>query len=308
MDNEQLIRLAFNQGVMEAFATVIFNMKHEIIYASSVFTKTLGYQDNELLGMKHEDLCDNEYVLTSEYAKFWENLNNGIRFQDRIIRKSKTNHKVFLEAVYYPVHDEQNNIVAVIKICIDISNKTIQLYDAIDTVTNVSEELQGMANNGGQRINLLKNDISEITKFALDNKDTSLELLNQTEQATDIINVISDVAYQTRMLAINTAIEAARLDNHGGSFAVISKEIRNLSTQVQAEAISIQERISKIADKVKVITNDSQKVLDKSQGALTSVTENTKTYISLNEKAEIMLNQMKMLNDMQEVSNTKNQI
>lgn len=308
MNNEQLIKLAFDQGLAQAFAAVVFNMKHEIIYATPVFAQALGYTVDELKGMQHEHLCDENYVQSAAYVKFWQDLVDGNHFQNRIIRKSKDNRKVFLEAIYYPVHNDHGQTVAVVKICLDISERTKELHDAINTITGISDNIQTMANTGGERIQALHTDISEITQFAVDNKNTSVDLLNQTEQATDIINVISDVAYQTRMLAINTAIEAARLDNNGGSFAVISKEIRNLSTQVQAEAISIQERISRIADKVKMINNDSQRVLEKSQGALDAVTSNTETYVSMNEKAEVMRNEMNALIEMQEVSNSRNQL
>lgn len=303
MNNEALIRRAFDEGLANAFSTIIFNMQHEIIYVSPTLASGLGYQRDELIGMSHEDLCDQNYVNSEEYVTFWQNLAAGIKFQNRVIRKTKDNHKVFLEAMYYPFRDENNAIVGVIKICLDISERTTELHDTIDMMTGMSSELQEMANTGGQRINMLQNDISEITNFAAENKKTSLELLNQTEQAHDIINVISDVAYQTRMLAINTAIEAARLENQGGSFAVISKEIRSLSTQVQSEAISIQERISRIAAQVNIINDDSQRVLEKSEGALASVNENTKAYDSLNNKAEIMRNEMKQLAKLQAVSN-----
>lgn len=303
MNNESLIKRAFDQGLANAFSTIIFNIHHEIIYASATFANLLGYEDGELIGMSHEDLCDESYVNSAEYTTFWQNLTAGIKFQKRVIRKSKDNHKVFLEALYYPFRDEKNNVVGVIKICLDISQRTTKLYDTIDMMTVISSELQDMANIGGQRINILQKDISEITNFAVENKKTSLELLQQTQQAHDIINVISDVAYQTRMLAINTAIEAARLDNQGGSFAVISKEIRSLSTQVQTEAVSIQERITRIAAQVNAINDDSQRVLEKSEGALASVNENTKAYDSLNTKAELMRTEMIQLAKMQAISN-----
>lgn len=307
MEHDTLIKYAYKQGITNAFATVVFDMQHQIIQVSPAFAATMGYAVDDLVGRYHEELCDAAYVASPEYKIFWDDLAAGITFQNRIIRKSATNHKIFLEALYYPVKDEMERVVAVIKFCLDISKRTKTLHDAIDMMTTIASDLQGMAQSGDQQITTLQNDIQQITKFATENQTTSLELLHQTQQAHKIINVISDIAYQTRMLAINTAIEAARLEQKGSSFAVISAEIRKLSTQVQTEAISIQKRIDLIATNVDTITQDSKNVLTQSEEALATVNVNTTTYTSLHEKAEIMRTEMENLAIIQNISNIRNQ-
>ncbi|MGZ5028355.1 MAG: methyl-accepting chemotaxis protein, partial [Methylobacter sp.] len=87
--------------------------------------------------------------------------------------------------------------------------------------------------------------VSQVVATMNDIKTSSLEI-------EKIISVIDDIVFQTSILAINAAIEAARAGTHGQGFAVVAGEVRNLAQRAAASA-----------GEIKILIEDTVKKIDK---------------------------------------------
>ena len=92
--------------------------------------------------------------------------------------------------------------------------------------------------------------------------DAMSSIAKSSEQITQIIDVIDDIAFQTNLLALNAGVEAARAGESGKGFAVVASEVRNLAQRAAESAHEIKELVmsstAQVEDGEKLVQETSQ--------------------------------------------------
>lgn len=116
-DDGKLSALSRAQAVIE------FTPDGTILGANDNFLSALGYTAEEITGQHHSIFCDQDYVNTSAYKEFWRKLAAGQFFTDQFLRYGKGGKRVFIQASYNPIFDDNGRVFKVVKFATDVTER-----------------------------------------------------------------------------------------------------------------------------------------------------------------------------------------
>jgi len=114
--------------------------------------------------------------------------------------------------------------------------------------SETSEQARVQAQDGAKAVDEVVREIGLVARQAEELKADMTRLGSQAEAIGRIMGVISDIADQTNLLALNAAIEAARAGEAGRGFAVVADEVRKLAEKTMTATKEVGDAIRGIQD------------------------------------------------------------
>ena len=128
-------------------------------------------------------------------------------------------------------------------------NATVQeVAKNAGSASAASAETREKAEAGAQVVEKAVRSIDQVHQMSLELKDDMTRLNGHAQDITRIMGVISDIADQTNLLALNAAIEAARAGEAGRGFAVVADEVRKLAEKTMASTNDVGNAIKAIQE------------------------------------------------------------
>jgi methyl-accepting chemotaxis protein len=147
----------------------------------------------------------------------------------------------------------------------NLANKANAQAASLEETAAALEEITGITKNNTQNAHKMSN----LSKDVKDSVILGENLANKTASSMDEINakveaineaieVIDQIAFQTNILSLNAAVEAATAGEAGKGFAVVAQEVRNLANRSAEAAKEIKNLVENATSK----TNDGKKISD----------------------------------------------
>ncbi|RKJ87790.1 PAS domain S-box protein [Aeromonas veronii] len=262
---EHHLQLLSQQAVVTALgrslAVIEFTPGGEVIAANGNFLHTMGYTLAQVQGKHHRIFCDDQFY--RDQPHFWDELGRGQFKSGLFCRQNSHGSKVWLEATYNPILDDNRRVVKVIKFASDITER-INKSDAVREAAMLAHDAARETLNCAERGAGLLSSVVDTSSLIASQLTHSIGLINQlNEQSRSIeaiVSTISSIADQTNLLALNAAIEAARAGDQGRGFAVVADEVRQLAARTSLSTDEIAKVVQNNRELTAKVTSEMSDV------------------------------------------------
>ena len=231
--------------------------------------------ENQSLQSKNKDL-------ESQLNQLNNNFNSATSENDNL-KKEIDSLKNELNLLKNQQTDKKDNNQAIDSLTQLFEYENLNLKDGLlDIQSNIAEstELSRENLNNSDKINLtfdessnklrvIVNDIDSLNTNASKIQDVVSQLNKKATDIAQAVLTIDQIAFQTNILSLNAAVEAATAGEAGKGFAVVAQEVRNLASRSAESAKEITDVVKSIQESVE-LTNQKFTIMTKSIDLISS--------------------------------------
>jgi methyl-accepting chemotaxis protein len=210
-------------------------------------------------------------------------LSNGVNDLGSSIVTMLVNEK----RVGLTLNSSSDTLLKNVNVLNDVSNEAAA---SLEETAAALEEMTGTIVSNTQNVIDMADFAHKVTKSvdegnALANQTTSsMDQINEeVSSITEAITIIDQIAFQTNILSLNAAVEAATAGEAGKGFAVVAQEVRNLASRSAEAAKEIKDLVENATTKA----NNGKNISDKMIHGYTDLNINIKKTIELINHVEI---------------------
>ena len=220
-------------------------------------------------------------------------LNNLCNIINQMLQENKVNglalddsSKVLLQNV--EILNKASNQTAV-----SLEETAAALEEITSTVVSNTNRISEMSNHSNELSKSIKEgqELANSTVISMD------EINEQTQAIADAITIIDQIAFQTNILSLNAAVEAATAGEAGKGFAVVAQEVRNLASRSAEAAKEIKELVENATLK----TDNGKQIADSMITGYEKLNENikktTEAIVDISEASKEQKTSIEQIND-----------
>lgn len=214
-------------------------------------------------------------------------------------------NKATIDEIAMSCQDVTENTENVYQEIEKVEQASIQIQQHIQSVDRKSKQLlshaattQESVKSGQQHADQTVQHVRLMRQRHQDTLQTMRRLNTQLNDVQEVMQLITDIARETNLLAMNAAIEAAHAGEHGLGFTVVAEEIRKLAEQSSQSTAHISEVVT-------LLRKDAEEVTQTIKGSGVEVNESMQAMKETHRAFETIAESMKeVANDTQTVTHS----
>lgn len=177
-----------------------------------------------------------------------------VRQVTNVVNKSASELQVAARRLATGAQQQEHQVNEVFKTIREMAASVQQASDNAVTAAGVARNALEITNEGRQGVEQAIHGMNAVREMVLQSAKKIKRLGESSQEIGEIVQLISDFASKTNLLALNASIEAVRAGEHGRGFSAVAQEIRNLAN-------SSAEATKQIAATIKSIQSETNAVV-----------------------------------------------
>lgn len=163
----------------------------------------------------------------------------------------------------------------------DLADRSTQQYEATETTSSSMQELRTTTANNSERTSHAEKISSDAVRLAEEGNRSLTEMIeaisginDSAKEMNKIIETVDLITFQTNILSLNAAVEAAHAGEHGKGFSIVAQEVRALAKRSAASSSEIKELINSTIDACKLaksVAETSEQVVTQMSDKITDI-------------------------------------
>ena len=188
---------------------------------------------------------------------------------------------------------------------ISANNQAASLEESAAAIEEITSNMKNSSNNIVQMNNYaneVSNSVTQGEELASRTASSMDKINEQTQSIAEAITIIDQIAFQTNILSLNAAVEAATAGEAGKGFAVVAQEVRNLASRSAEAAREIKDLVENATEK----TNEGKRISTEMINGYERLNTNIHNTLSL--IAEVSNSSKEQFTAMEQINSTINKL